>query len=110
MVSIGREGEHAQVTIEKEKLDMLSGLSATQSVNARLIGMGHKDPQYTSMIVQYYTGKKVVSPISPTVYKPTMPRVHWPVTSDADVPEVSARQYIPPIVTGKQCLNQLNVE
>ncbi|AEQ39075.1 protein A [Flock House virus] len=99
MVSIGREGEHAQITIEKEKLDMLSGLSATQSVNARLIGMGHKDPQYTSMIVQYYTGKRVVSPISPTVYKPTMPRVHWPVTSDADVPEVSARQYTLPIVS-----------
>ncbi|UOI84721.1 RNA-dependent RNA polymerase [Ceratitis capitata nodavirus 1] len=99
MVSIGREGEHAQITIEKEKLDMLSGLSATQSVNARLIGMGHKDPLYTSMIVQYYTGKKVVSPVCPTVYKPTMPRVHWPVTSDVDVPEVSARQYTLPIVS-----------
>lgn len=99
MVSIGREGEHAQVTIEKEKLDMLSGLSATQSVNARLIGLGHKDPLYTSIIVQYYTGKKVVSPVCSTVYKPSMPRVHWPVTSEADVPEVSARQYTKPIVS-----------
>jgi len=99
MVSIGREGEHAQITIEKEKLDMLIGLGATQSVNARLIGMGHKDPLYTSIIVQYYTGKKVVSPVVSTIYKPTMPRVHWPVTSDADVPEVSARQYTQPIIT-----------
>lgn len=99
LVSIGREGEHAQITIEKEKLDMLSGLGATQSVNARLIGMGHKDPLYTSMIVQYYTGKKVVLSVAPTVYRPTMPRVHWPVTSDADVPEVSARQYTKPIVS-----------
>jgi len=99
MVSLGREGEHAQVTIEKEKLDMLSGLGATQSVNARLIGMGHKDPLYTSLIVQYYTGKKVVAPVVSTIYKPTMPRVHWPVTSDADVPEVSARQYTKPIIS-----------
>nr|WPA70724.1 MAG: RNA-dependent RNA polymerase [Mystacina tuberculata nodavirus 1] len=98
MVSIGREGEHAQVSIEKEKLDMLTGLSATQSVNARLIGMGHKDPHYTSMIVQYYTGKKVAVSVAPTIFKPTMPRVHWPVTSDADVPEVSARQYTKPII------------
>jgi hypothetical protein len=99
MVSLGREGEHAQVTIEREKLDMLSGLGATQSVNARLIGMGHKDPLETSLIVQYYTGKKVVTPIVSTIYKPTMPRVHWPVTSDADVPEVSARQYTRPIIS-----------
>nr|UQB76084.1 RNA-dependent RNA polymerase [Flumine nodavirus 12] len=99
LVSIGREGEHAQITIPKDKLDMLSGLSATQSVNARLIGMGHKDPMYTSMIVQYYTGKKVVVPVSTTVYKPTMPRVHWPVTSEADTPEVSARQYTKPLVS-----------
>nr|APG76486.1 hypothetical protein [Hubei noda-like virus 21] len=99
MVSIGREGEHVQITIEKGELDMLSGLSATQSVNARLIGLGHKDPLYTSMVVQYYTGKKVVLPVSPTVYKPTMPRVHWPVTSEADIPEVSARQYTKPILS-----------
>ncbi|AAK15751.1 protein A [Boolarra virus] len=99
LVSIGREGEHMQITIEKDKLEMLSGLGATQSVNARLIGMGHKDPLYTSMIVQYYTGKKVVLSVAPTVYRPTMPRVHWPVTSDADVPEVSARQYTKPIIS-----------
>nr|QYF49925.1 MAG: protein A [Yunnan noda-like virus] len=99
LVSIGREGEHAQITIEREKLDMLSGLGATQSVNARLIGMGHKDPLYTSMIVQYYTGKKVAISVAPTVYRPTMPRVHWPVTSEADVPEVSTRQYTMPIIS-----------
>nr|QYF49941.1 MAG: protein A [Sichuan sediment noda-like virus 7] len=99
MVSIGREGEHAQVTIEKEKLDMLAGLSATQSVNQRLISMGYRDALYTSMIVQYYTGKKVELNVSPRVYKPTMPRVHWPVTSEADVPEVSARQYTHPVIS-----------
>nr|UQB76085.1 RNA-dependent RNA polymerase [Flumine nodavirus 14] len=99
VVSLGREGEHAQVTIDKEQLDMLQGLSATQSVNARLIGLGYKDPQFSSLIIQYYTGKKVVTPLSPVIYKPTMPRVHWPVTSDADVPEVSARQYTHPIVS-----------
>nr|QYF49916.1 MAG: RNA-dependent RNA polymerase [Xinjiang mountain noda-like virus 1] len=99
MVSLGREGELAQVSIERQQLDMLQGLSATQSVNARLIGLGYKDPQFTSLIIQYYTGKKVEIPIVTTVYKPTMPRVHWPVTSDADVPEVSARQYTLPIVS-----------
>nr|UYL95402.1 MAG: protein A [Yanbian Nodav tick virus 1] len=99
LVSIGREGEHAQVTIQKDQLDMLSGLSATQSVSARLIGMGYKDPLYTSLVVQYYTGKKVPPVMSPTIYKPTMPRVHWPVTSEADEPEVSARQYTKPLIS-----------
>jgi len=99
MVSIGREGEHAQVTIEKSRLDMLSGLSATQSVNARLIGMGIKDTYYTAMIVQYFTGKKTVIPVISTIHKPTMPRVHWPVTSEADAPEVSARQYSYPLIS-----------
>nr|APG76332.1 hypothetical protein [Hubei noda-like virus 23] len=99
MVSIGRENEHAQATIEKSQLDVLSGLSATQSVNARLIGMGYKDPQFTSLIVQYYTGKKMLPTVSSTIYRPTMPRVHWPITSEVDIPEVSARQYTKPILS-----------
>jgi hypothetical protein len=99
MVSIGREGEHLSVTIPKEHLEMLSGLTASQSVTAKLISLGYFDPVFTSMILQYFTGKKVNQSISPTIYKSIMPRVHWPVTSEADVPDISARQYTRPILS-----------
>jgi hypothetical protein len=98
-VNVGRAGDHLNVTIERSQLDMLMNLSSTQSVNARLISLGHKDPLFSSTIVQYYTGKLGPFYRPPTVYNHVMPRVHWPVTSEADRPEITARQYTKPILS-----------
>nr|UQB76088.1 RNA-dependent RNA polymerase [Flumine nodavirus 2] len=105
LVSLGREGEHMSITIDKGHLEMLLGLSASQSVTARMIGLGYaKDPAFAAMMLQYYSGKKVVRTECSTIFRPTMPRVHWPVTSEADVPDVSARQYTKPIVSDCMCI------
>nr|QYF49898.1 MAG: hypothetical protein [Sichuan sediment noda-like virus 1] len=98
-VSIGRQGEMANVSIPRSRLEVLQGLTTQQSVTSRMIGMGYKEPEFMSLVCQYFTGKVVSRIENAMIFRPTMPKVHWPITCDADIAEVSARQYTNPILS-----------
>jgi len=99
MINFGRAGEDLSVTIEKETYDFLMGLSTQQSVSTRMYALGMKDPKKMSLICQYFTGKVPSVPRPDCMVRASVPKAHWAVTSDADMPEISARAYSAPITT-----------
>jgi hypothetical protein len=98
-VNFGRAGEHLSVTIEKDDYDFLMAMGTQQSVSTRMYSIGMKDPKNMSLICQYFTGKIPDVPNPDCMVRACVPKVHWPSTSDADMPEVSARAYSAPITT-----------
>lgn len=99
MINFGREGEHLSVTINKDDYDFLMAMSTQQSASTRMYSIGMKDPRTMSLICQYFTGKLPNVPNPDCMVRACVPKVHWPITSDADMPEVSARAYSAPITT-----------
>lgn len=99
LTSLGRQAEHVCVTIEAGHLETIMGLGSPQSVSGRLISLGYRSPEAAALLLQYYQGKTTPLLQVETAHRPVMPRVHWPVTSEADFPEFSARQYTRPILS-----------
>jgi len=99
MINFGRAGEDLSVTIPKEHYDFLMGMSTQQSASTRMYSLGMKDPMEMSLICQYFTGKIPQVPNPDCMVRSCVPKVHWPNTSDADMPEISARAYSAPITT-----------
>jgi len=103
-ISFGREGDDLQVTMPKEHVDVLLGLSTAQSVTSRMLGLGYKDPAMLALFGQFYSGKPANVDNVPRVGNPITPRVHWPVAMEADLPEVTARVYSNPVVNTDNCV------
>nr|WKV34083.1 MAG: RNA-dependent RNA polymerase [Riboviria sp.] len=93
MISIGREGEDLQLTIPKAHHDLLLGLGSGASVTSRMIGLKYTDPLQLALFGQYYSGVIVKHDNPPRIGYPVTPKVHWPASSYADRPEISARVY-----------------
>lgn len=97
-ISLGRENEDYSVKMLKEHYDVLMGLSSSQSVTSRMIGMGYKSTEVLAFVGQYYTGKPTLNEHS-RAGRPIGVRVHWPYIMEADEPETSYRSYGSPIVS-----------
>nr|QYF49945.1 MAG: RNA-dependent RNA polymerase [Henan forest noda-like virus 2] len=97
-ISLGRENEDYSVKMLKENFDVLMGLSSSQSVTSRMIGMGYKSTEVLAFVGQYYTGKPTMNEHT-RIGRPTGVRVHWPYIMEADEPETSYRSYGSPLVS-----------
>lgn len=100
VVSLGREGEDAEVTLPKTHLDVLLGLGSAQSVTTRCIGLGIKETERLALIGQYYSKAEKSNCDPARLSNPAQACVvHWPIGSLADKPETSFRTYAPPAVS-----------
>nr|QYF49957.1 MAG: RNA-dependent RNA polymerase [Sichuan forest noda-like virus 4] len=98
-VSIGRNGEDAFVNMEKSTFDTLMGLTTPQSVASRMIQLDIKSPLVIALMSQYHGGKIGLDGLeTPRLGRPIVPIVHWPVSSQCDEVQCSARAYSSPIV------------
>nr|QYF49907.1 MAG: putative RNA dependent RNA polymerase [Henan sediment noda-like virus 1] len=99
MISLGRIGDDLSISLPKEHYDMLVGLSSSQSITSRMIGLKYTDPTALALFNQYFTGK-VKPPVEfVRVARPIQPLVHWHPATEADEVETSSRVYGNPIVS-----------
>jgi hypothetical protein len=98
-INFGMEGDDATVTLPKEMFDILMGLQSQQSVTSRMIGMQITDSKSLALTGQYYRKATKENPTPTRLVRSTVPSVHWPITSEAEKPETSSRQYSRPLVT-----------
>jgi len=104
-INIGREGEDVSMTLPKAHFDVLMGMSTAQSVTAKMIGMGYKDPMITALFGQFHAGKtKSNGDMSPRLGKPSEPQAHWPAALQCDLPQISGRVYSNPVVSDEAML------
>jgi len=98
-INFGRDGEDATVDLLKEDFDILMGLQSQQSVTSRMIGMKYTDSKILALTGQYYRKGVSDMPDPTRLVRSTVPKVHWPIATEAEQPEVSSRQYSAPLVT-----------
>jgi hypothetical protein len=99
IISLGRENEDAHVELKKTDFDVLMALATAQSVTTRMLGMKYTDPVVLAMVGQYFRKGETVAVDPSRVGKPTLPQVHWPLSSEAEEPETSFRSYSAPVVS-----------
>lgn len=99
MVNFGRQGELGNATLLKEQFEMLMGLGSEQSVTTRCLQMKIVDQPRLSLIGQYYKNAVGLTNNPADMARPHQMRVHWPLTSYADRPEVNYRSYSSPIIS-----------
>ena len=104
VISLGREGEDLAVSIDKVHYDVLMGLKTTQSVTTRCLGIGITDRVSMALIAQYFENKFGSCSDPDRLANPYKPKVHWPLNSFADVEDVSARTYSPPLVSDENMM------
>nr|WPV63051.1 MAG: RNA-dependent RNA polymerase [Wufeng shrew nodavirus 7] len=97
-ISLGREGEDACITINKEDYDIIMGLGSKQSVTTRMIAMKETRPQTLALMGQYFDGKTPPVPEATRMARSSV-FVHWPYSSEADEPETTSRTYAGPLLT-----------
>ncbi|QKK35402.1 capsid protein [Erysiphe necator associated noda-like virus 1] len=108
-ISIGRAGEDLSMLMPKRHFDVLMGLQSTQSVSARMIGLGYKDPTELSLMPQYYRGAERDIYVHERVMAPVeCVRVHMPLMSGADDLKVSFRAYAAPVVKDFNCVPMIS--
>nr|QXN75416.1 MAG: RNA-dependent RNA polymerase [Grapevine-associated noda-like virus 1] len=98
VINIGREGEDASVTLLKAHYDVLMGLKSTQSVTTRMIGLKYTKPEELALVGQYYSGDPNYVPAATRLSRSSV-FVHWPYSTEVDIPETSSRSYAASLVT-----------
>lgn len=107
VISLGREGEDAHVEIQKMHFDTLMALGSAQSVASRMVGMGYKEPMVQALVQQYYR-KAPRENIDPErTLRSAGPRAHWPLTMEAEYPEISYRSYSSPLTSDPNMVPQI---
>nr|WPR18416.1 MAG: RNA-dependent RNA polymerase [Owegonang virus 9] len=99
MINFGRAGETACATMKKADFDAVMALGSEQSVTTRCLQMQISDQPRLSLIGQYYKKAPGISSNPADIARPHQLRVHWPLTSYVDRPEVNYREYSSPIVS-----------
>lgn len=98
-INIGREGQLLTQTIPNDLFELCLGCISTQSITSRMISMGYKDPVLHALFIQYFNGKTVeINKRATIIHNPLQPTPHWPITTEATQPELSARKYSSSIV------------
>lgn len=106
-ISLGRENEDASVSVKKVDFDILMALGSAQSVTTRMLGMGYKTPGIQALVQQYYR-KATREDIDPErTLRSAVPRAHWPLTMEAEYPEINYRSYTSPITSNPNMVPQI---
>nr|UNI73869.1 MAG: RNA-dependent RNA polymerase [brine shrimp noda-like virus 3] len=111
--NIGREGEQLSITIKKEHLDLMIGMKAPQAVAARLISLKYgDDPLLMALVQQYYLGTATAQTMKFLIGRPIRqsknPDAHWPVSLEAELPEISMRKYSTPVLSNAMMAPMIN--
>jgi len=103
-INFGRDGEDATVDLAKDDFDILMGLQSQQSVTSRMIGMKYTESKVLALTGQYYRKGVSEIPDPARLVRSTVPKVHWPIATEAEQPEVSSRAYSAPLVTDQNMM------
>jgi len=99
-INFGRQGETANVTLEKANFDVLMAMGSQQSLSSRMISMHLTDPITLSLTGQFYKGTLGTDGAANEIgQSASHVKVHWPSAMEADAAEISYRSYASPIVS-----------
>jgi hypothetical protein len=99
-INFGRQGETANVTLEKANFDVLMAMGSQQSLSSRMISMQLTDPITLSLTTQFYKGTLGMEGAANEIGQSAQHvKVHWPAAMEADTAEISYRNYASPIIS-----------